>query len=55
MKPDRASRTAEHNAGLDRRCDVGGAEYRGRYFGELARTMVGDESYCVAVVGVQAH
>ncbi len=41
--------------GLERQWDVGAAQYRRRYFGELARTMVGHEFYRVALARVQEH
>lgn len=41
--------------GLDRLWDLGAAEYRQRYFGELARAMVGHEFYRVALARVQQH
>jgi methyltransferase (TIGR00027 family) len=39
--------------GLDRQWDVGAAQYRQRYFGELARAMVGHEFYRVALTRVR--
>jgi methyltransferase (TIGR00027 family) len=41
--------------GLDRQWDIGAAEYRQRYFGELARAMVGHEFYRVALARVHEH
>jgi methyltransferase (TIGR00027 family) len=41
--------------GLDRQWDLGAAEYRRQYFGELASGMVGHEFYRVALARVQEH
>jgi hypothetical protein len=52
MEPDDMGRYLDER-GLDRKWDLGAAEYRHRYFGDRAQAMVGHEFYRTALARIR--